>query len=138
MISINKVSIQGRAGSDPDFKEFTGGKVANFSVATTESYKKGDGYEEKTTWHKVKCFGSLAEFVKKHVVKGMIVYVEGTIDVSNYEKDGIKRTDVTIKANSIIPDWQSVEKKPKPEISHNPEPQVDFEIPDEGGDDLPF
>ena len=138
MISINKVYLQGRAGSDPELKEFTGGKVANFSIATTESYKKGDGYEEKTTWHKIKCFGSLADFVKKHVVKGMLVYVEGDIDVSSYEKEGIKRTEVTIKASTIIPDWQSVEKKPKPEVSHNPEPQVDLEIPDEGGDLLPF
>ena len=142
MISINKATIQGRVGSDPEIKEFENGKLASFSVATNEGYKNKSGdWVDKTTWHKIKCFGSLAAFVEKHVKKGMIVNVEGSIDIAPAEKDGVKFSYCTIKAHAIIPDWQSAEPKEKPEIKHNPEPQVnfdeDFEVGD-GGDDLPY
>lgn len=143
MISINKATIQGRVGSDPEIKEFENSKLASFSVAINEGYKNKSGdWVDKTTWHKVKCFGPTTDFVKKHIVKGMIVYVEGSIDLTPGEKDGVKFSYCTIKAHTIIPDWQSAEPKEKPEIKHNPEPQVnlepEFEVDNDTEQNLPF
>lgn len=133
MISINKVTLQGRVGSDPEIKEFTNGKVANFSLATTVSYKKGTEWENKTTWHRIVAFGNTADFIKSHITKGMIVLVEGSIETSEYEKSGVKITDYKIKVDNISPDWKSSEPKPKPEVKHEDLPPM---VSDD--DDLPF
>jgi single-strand DNA-binding protein len=92
--SVNKVILIGNVGKDPEIKSFdNGGKVANFSIATSESWKDKQSGErkEKTDWHNVAVFGQLADIVERYVKKGSKLYVEGKLSTRTYEKDGEKR-----------------------------------------------
>ncbi len=87
--SLNKVILIGNLGKDPESKSFSnGGKVVNFSVATSESWKdRGSGEKkEKTTWHNVAIFNeNLADIATKYMRKGSKVYLEGKIQTRKYQ-----------------------------------------------------
>ncbi|GIS40388.1 MAG: hypothetical protein Ct9H90mP13_02340 [Pseudomonadota bacterium] len=83
---VNKVIIVGNLGADPDTKSMpSGNMVANFSVATSESWNDRDTGErqEKTEWHRVVFFGRLAEIADQYLRKGSQVYVEGNCRLEN-------------------------------------------------------
>ena len=82
MPSLNKVMLIGRLGKDPELKysAANGAPVANFTMATDESYKDKDGAKvERTEWHRVVVFSRQAETVSNYLSKGRLVYVEGNI-----------------------------------------------------------
>ena len=87
--SINKVILVGNVGNDPDIKTFqSGDKVANFSIATSESWKDKQSGEQKsiTEWHKVAMFNTgLVEIAEKFVKKGMKVYLEGQLQTRKWQ-----------------------------------------------------
>lgn len=87
---LNKVILIGRLGSDPETQNYGGDKVkATFSVATNESYKDKNGeWQDSTTWHNCVAWGPAAERVEKALVKGDLVYIEGSIDVQKYTPQG--------------------------------------------------
>jgi len=100
---VNRVTIHGNVGNAPDVKALNGGgKVASFSVATTERYKDRSGADaEKTTWHRVVAWGWLAD-AAANLPKGARVVVEGKLDVREWQdKDGAKRTTTEIVAWSV-------------------------------------
>ena len=92
--SVNKVVLVGHLGGDPETR-FTpsGAAVANFSVATNESWKDSNGeLQDKTEWHRCVMFGKTAELAGELLKKGQLVYTEGKLQTRNWEdKDGIKR-----------------------------------------------
>lgn len=94
MASVNKVFLVGNIGSDPEVKTMqSGDKVANFTVATSESWKdKATGErKERTEWHRVVIFNqNLVTVAENYLKKGSKVYIEGQIETRNYEKDGQK------------------------------------------------
>jgi single-strand DNA-binding protein len=79
--SLNKVLIIGRLGQDPKLSYLPSGQpVANFNVATDESFKDKDGNKvERTEWHRVAVYGRSAEFCANYLTKGRLVYIEGTL-----------------------------------------------------------
>ncbi len=90
----NKVQLIGNLGKDPEIKDFDGGrKVANFPLATTESYKNDAGEKiSETSWHSLVAWNGLASIVEKYLSKGKEVAVEGRLSYRNYEdKDGNKK-----------------------------------------------
>jgi single-strand DNA-binding protein len=92
--SVNKVTIIGNLGKDPEVKSMqNGNKVCNMTVATSESWKdKSTGErKEKTEWHRVVIFGNLAEIAEKYLKKGSKVYVCGSLQTRSWEKDGAKQ-----------------------------------------------
>ena len=92
--SINKVILVGRLGQDPKLNYLPSGQpVAEFSVATDESYKDREGNKvEKTEWHRVKVFGRSAEFCNNYLAKGRLVYIEGSIRTRSWDdQQGQKR-----------------------------------------------
>jgi len=93
--SVNKVILVGNLGRDPEVRETQAGKkIVNFSVATSESWKDKNTGErrEKTEWHRVVIFGDgLGRIAEQYLRKGSKVYIEGALQTSEYEKDGIKR-----------------------------------------------
>ena len=94
MASVNKVILLGHVGKDPDIRGFENGRsVANFTLATNESYKNRDGdWVERTEWHNIVMWTPLAERVEKDVRKGTFLYVEGRIQTRSYDdKEGNKR-----------------------------------------------
>jgi single-strand DNA-binding protein len=89
--SLNKVMLIGNLGSDPEIRTTGGGtKVAQFSLATSRSWKSASGeQQEKTEWHRIVAWERLAEIVERFLHKGSRVYVEGEIEYRSYEaKDG--------------------------------------------------
>lgn len=77
-MSINKVILVGFVGKDPEVRQVGESKVANFSLATSESYKDKQGeWQSRTEWHNIVVWGKRAETVEKHVTKGTQLYIEG-------------------------------------------------------------
>jgi single-strand DNA-binding protein len=92
--SINKVILVGRLGQDPKLTYLpSGSPVANFSVATDESYKDREGNKvERTEWHRVAVYGRSAEFCNNYLSKGRLVYIEGTLRTRSWDdQQGQKR-----------------------------------------------
>src|SRR5579871_4858633 len=102
-MSVNKAILVGRLGRDPETRYTSGGQaVANFTLATDESYKDRSGERQKRTeWHRVVLWGKLAEITQQYLKKGMLVYIEGRIQTRQWEdkRDGQKRSTTEIVAN---------------------------------------
>ena len=90
MASLNRVTLIGNVGKDPEIKTFaSGNKVANITLATSERYKDRNGEQkEDTEWHSVQAFGKLADVVERFVHKGSLLYLDGKIRTRSYEADG--------------------------------------------------
>ena len=103
--SVNKVILVGRLGKDPEVRYTQGGKaVANFSLATDESYKDNQGEKQKKTeWHNIVVWGNSVEaFVQKYLHKGDMVYVEGKLQTRSWDdKDGNKKYTTEINVADI-------------------------------------
>jgi len=102
---VNKAVLVGRLGRDPETRYTQGGQaVANFTLATDESYKDRSGERQKRTeWHRIVVWGKLAEISQQYLKKGMLVYIEGRIQTRQWEdkRDGQKRTTTEIVANTM-------------------------------------
>ena len=87
--SLNKVLLIGRLGNDPEIREFpNGGKVCNFSLATSESWKDNNTGErqERTSWHNIAIFNDrLAEIAEQYLKKGSQIYVEGQLETRKWQ-----------------------------------------------------
>ena len=109
--SLNKVTLIGNLGQDPEVRSTsTGGRVANFSMATSRQWSgQGGDKQEKTEWHKVVAWNNskggtgLADVVERFCKKGDKLYVEGRIEYRSWQdKDGQTRYTTEIIANEII------------------------------------
>lgn len=84
---VNKVILVGHLGQDPEIRYMpNGGAVANFSLATSESWrdKQTGETKEKTEWHRVALFGKTAEVAGEYLRKGSQVYIEGTLQTKKW------------------------------------------------------
>ena len=138
MSSLNKVCLLGRVGKDPDIRNTQkGDKCANFSIATSESWKdKNTGEkQERTEWHNIVVWGKLAEITEKFVKKGTQIYIEGQLQTRKWQdKDGQDRYTIEVvlqgfNANLILlgkPDNQASQQ------AQQPTGQIDLD------DELPF
>lgn len=102
-MSYNKCIIQGNLGHDPELRMTQGGQaVANFSVATSEKFKRNEQWEEKTEWHSIVVWGKQAENCSKYLKKGKGVLLEGKIQTRTWEKDGTKHYKTEIIADRVM------------------------------------
>ena len=87
MLDINRVTLLGRAGRDPEIRELrSGGKAASFTLATAQRWTGKDGQPaEATEWHRVSVFGGAVKAVEAMVAKGAAVLVEGRIARREYQ-----------------------------------------------------
>ena len=103
--SINKVVLVGHMGGDPETR-FTpsGAAVANFNIATNESWRDANGdIQDKTEWHRCVMFGKSAELAGELLKKGQLLYTEGKLQTRNWEdKDGIKRYTTEVVCEMFI------------------------------------
>mgnify|MGYP001170472358 FL=1 len=101
--TINKVFLVGRLGKDPEIRfSGDGNAIANFSIATNETWKNKEGnQQEKTDWHNIVVFGASAEkYIQPYVKKGTLVSVEGKLQTRDWEdKDGNKRYTTEVVAD---------------------------------------
>lgn len=93
--SVNKVTLIGNLGNDPDVRTMqNGGEVCNLSVATSDSWKDKNSGErkERTEWHRVVVFSpGLVNVCKNYLKKGSKVYLEGSLQTRSWEQDGQKK-----------------------------------------------
>lgn len=147
MAGVNKVIVLGNLGADPELRSSPSGvTTCRLSIATSMNWtdKNSGEKKEKTEWHRVVFFGRSAEVIDQYLKKGQQLYIEGRLQTSKYEKDGIERysTDIIGEsfnfisssgsssnnnqfANDINQDTSSNNKQEKPSAD-------DFE------DDIPF
>jgi single-strand DNA-binding protein len=149
MASVNKVILIGNLGGDPNIKEFPNGSIAEFSLATTETWKDRESGEKKsiTDWHNVVVRRTaLANVVKTYLKKGMSVYVEGKLRTRSWEKEGEKRyiTEVLVDELTILTPRQSNEPNTNQNYGQNAVPTPDSHTANNPNnqsfmeDDLPF
>ncbi|MBK7938824.1 MAG: single-stranded DNA-binding protein [Lewinellaceae bacterium] len=144
---INKVTLIGNLGGDPEIRHLeNGAAVGRFSVATNESYKDKDGnWQTLTEWHNVVVWRELAERAEKQLKKGMMVYVEGKLSYRKYTgQDGVERNVTDVVANT----YRLLEKRegaadsrfPAAEPVRNTESTMPTtaDATPANGDDLPF
>lgn len=101
---INKVLLIGRLGQDPEVRYTPGGNaVANFSLATSESWTdKGGQKQERTEWHRIVAWGKLGELCGQYLSKGRQAYIEGKLQTRDWtDKEGHKRYTTEIIAQNV-------------------------------------
>jgi single-strand DNA-binding protein len=101
---VNRVILIGNVGQDPEIRHLDSGvSVANFNLATNESYKDKSGERvTQTEWHRVVLWRGLAEVAEKYVKKGELLYIEGRLRTRSWEdKEGIKRYTTEVFADTM-------------------------------------
>lgn len=104
MAGVNKVILIGNVGSDPEIRDLpSGSKVANFSLATTETFNDKNGQRQsQTEWHRLELWEGLAKIAEQYIKKGDPLYIEGKIRNEKWtDKDGIEKSGVRIRVNSL-------------------------------------
>lgn len=145
MSGVNKVILVGRLGKDPEIRNLESGvAVANFTLATSESYKDrttGDR-KEVTEWHNVVLWRGLAEVAQKYLHKGDMVYIEGKLRTRSWEKDGVTRYTTEIVGDNMTMlstrREGSGEYRPSAPAPTAAPPTDDFKNAGDATDDLPF
>lgn len=103
-MSVNKVILIGRLGNNPEIRYTpSGAAVANFNIATSESWNdKGGQKQERTEWHRIVVWNKLAELCNQYLTKGRQVYIEGRLQTRQWDdKDGNKRYTTEVIANTV-------------------------------------
>ena len=101
---LNKVFLLGRLGNDPEVRYTTnGGAVANFNLATNESWvDKAGQKQERTEWHRVVVWGKLGELCGQYLSKGRQAFLEGKLQTREWtDKEGGKRYTTEIVAANV-------------------------------------
>lgn len=103
--SVNKVILIGHLGKDPEMRYTAAGSpIANFSLATSESWKDKQSGEktDKTEWHNIVMFDKVAEIAGQYLRKGSLVYLEGKLQTRKWQdKDGNDRYTTEIVASQM-------------------------------------
>ncbi len=107
MKGLNRVHLIGQVGKDPEIRySQSGTAVVTFSLATNDYFKdKRTGEKvEKTAWHNLVAFGKIGELISEYVRKGSRLYLEGSLDYQQYEKDGEKKyiTKIAVKDFNML------------------------------------
>mgnify|MGYP001214900142 CR=1 FL=1 len=136
--------LVGRLGKDPEVRHLeNGATVANFTMATSETYKDRTTGEKKeiTEWHNIVLWRGLADVAAKYLHKGDMVYIEGKLRTRSWEKEGVTRYTTEVIGDNMT----MLSTKPSgggsPEYSPSAAPSsqggADYK-PSDSSDDLPF
>ncbi len=146
MSGVNKVILVGRLGKDPEVRNLeNGASVANFTLATSESYKDKTTGEKKeiTEWHNIVLWRGLAEIAAKYLHKGDMIYVEGRLRTRSWEKEGVTRYTTEVVGDNMTmlstrrDGGAAPEYRPPAPGQSNPA-QTESKPSSDSSDDLPF
>ena len=151
-MSINKVILVGNVGQDPEIRSTQDGReIANFSLATTESWKdKNTGEKkDKTEWHRVVVFApGLAGVVKNYVKKGSKVYIEGALQTRKWtDNQGIEKYTTEIVLQNFNSTLQILDSRDRnsgggesygSSSNSSPKPRNNDVMVEENDDEIPF
>jgi single-strand DNA-binding protein len=145
--TVNKVILIGNLGKDPEVRHLeNGASVANFPIATSESYTDKSSGEKKevTDWHDIVVWRGLAEVADKYLRKGMKIYVEGRLKKRSWQdKEGQTRYTTEVIADQLTilsrPDGpERPNNEPNYSNPGTPAPDKIKDFNDDETDDLPF
>lgn len=146
MSGVNKVILVGRLGKDPEVRNLeNGATVANFTMATSESYKDKTTGEKKevTEWHNIVLWRGLAEIAAKYLHKGDMIYVEGKLRTRSWEKEGVTRYTTEVVGDNMTMlstkrDGGSGSDYKPSATSQSSAPSQESKSMADSSDDLPF
>ena len=143
MASINKAIIIGRLGKDPQINTFTnGGKIASFTVATSETWndKTTGERKERTEWHNIVINNpALVTLAEKYLKKGSQAYIEGTIRTREYnDQNGLKRYVTEIVVAPFNGEIMLLDSKPTQAAPAEYTPQANEPAFNDDDSDIPF
>ena len=137
--SVNKVILIGNLGRDPEVRHLeNGASVANFPIATSETYKDRNTGERisQTEWHNIVVWRGLADVAEKYLKKGNSVYIEGKLKTRSWEdKEGNTRYTTEVVADNLTMLGSRPEQS---EGTSSPSNTANTNAFDDDTDDLPF
>jgi len=155
--SVNKVTLLGNVGKDPEIRSTPSGTmVANLTLATSDRFQDAQGnWQDRTEWHNLKAFKRTAEIVRDYVKKGSKLYIEGKISTNSWDdkETGVKKYRTEILVNELVLLSGREEggasaggyNRPASAASFDQRPQATAGAPDEyaqqaeiSDDDIPF
>ena len=154
--SVNKVILIGNLGKDPEVRHLESGVgVANFSIATSETYKDRNSGERvsQTEWHNVVLWRGLADIAEKYLKKGDKIYIEGKLRTRSWQdQQGNNRYTTEVIADNMTMLGKASEKTTSDSMvsstNQNKESKIsannseklseEFSSPEDENDDLPF
>jgi single-strand DNA-binding protein len=138
MASLNKVSLIGNLGEDPESRSLNnGGEVVNLRVATSESWKDRDGNrQERTEWHRVVIFNEgLGKVAKSYLRKGSKVYLEGSLQTRKWtDNNGADRYSTEVVLQKFRGELVLLDSRGSEAPARQPEPAFAADL----DDDVPF
>ena len=105
MMGVNRVTLLGNLGADPETKKTAGGQtITLFNLATSNAWTNREGQrQEHTEWHRIVAWGKLAETCAEYLSKGRKVYIEGRIQTRSWEDEkGQKRYTTEVVASQVL------------------------------------
>jgi single-strand DNA-binding protein len=138
---LNKAILIGHLGRDPEMRYTQSGvAVANFNIATTETWTNKEGEKDsRTEWHRIVAFGKLGEICGEYLAKGRQVYIEGRIQTRDWEdRDGVKRYTTEIVASQMIMLGSRDSAVTTDSFGGPPSTESDSSLPETPDDDIPF
>lgn len=144
-MSVNKVILIGRLGSNPDVRYTpSGAAVANFNIATNEFWNDKNGQkQERTEWHRIVVWGKQAQLCGEYLTKGRQIYIDGRLQTRQWQdKDGQNRYTTEVIANTVQ-FLGSAGERTSPQVDSNQSagfeaPSVKVEEPSFKEEDIPF
>lgn len=131
VLMLNKARLIGRLGNNPEMRYLPNGTpCCRVRLATSRRWKDKSGErKEDTQWHRVVAYGRIAEIMSEYLRKGSLISVEGRIDYSSYDKDGVTcySTDIVLEELLMLDS-----KSGAPSKSDGSESQQDYD------DEMPF
>jgi single-strand DNA-binding protein len=101
--SVNKITLIGNVGRDPDIQQTKSGtKVAHFSLATNRRMAAGSDAEERTDWHRLTLWNRQAQFAEEYIKTGDRIYIEGRLEYDSYERDGVVIPTAEIHVREVV------------------------------------
>ena len=144
-MSLNKVTLIGHLGQNPEIRSTKDGKeIASFSIATTESWKDKQTSErkDKTEWHNITAFGAVVGVIKNYVKKGSKLYIEGKLETSKYtDKQGVEKYTTKVILQGFGSKLLMLDSKNNTQEAPQAQPQMSQQDSDsfkELEDDIPF
>lgn len=139
---LNRVTLIGRLGKNPEIRSFESGKNARFTLATNEDYKNKSGEKiTHTEWHNISLWRGLADIAEAYLKMGDLVYLEGRLRNRSYEQEGVKKYFTEIECdNMVMLGGNNMQQQDNKTNVAQPEPTPEqiFSPNTSEDDDLPF
>ena len=132
MSGINKAIILGRLTRDPETKNVNGMQITNFSLATSETWKDESGEKkERAEFHNLVAFRKTAEIVATYLKKGSQVYVEGKLQTTSGEAEGVKKykTEIVVEKVEFLGSAKTAESTTTETVPSEAEEELGFTAP---------